>query len=199
MPKRVFTTPMSRRRFLRSMSLIAAGGLFSACAVGNENALVQDPTFVGVNLPLPRPAATAAAQQENAELGRFLALSALLTGVENLDPALGSVYLQSLQASSEFDLTVSDLLDQAQAGLAALPATLEELESSGIFENEATRALADKITEYWYTGVYDTPEGEQVTATHTDTLAWQTLAFTKPMTVCGSYRFWTEPPEVAID
>ncbi|MCC6454693.1 MAG: hypothetical protein IT328_07100 [Caldilineaceae bacterium] len=202
MPKRAFATPMSRRSFLRNFSITAAGGLLAACAVGEEGAVPVDrleSAFTDVTLPMPRSVAAVAAQPADAELEGFLALSALLTGVEQLDPVLGNVYLHSLQASSAFDVTVSELLEQARGGLSAIPASLEEIESSGIFENEATRKLADKITEYWYTGIYDTPQGEQVVATYVDALAWRTLVFTKPTTLCGSYRFWTEPPETAID
>jgi hypothetical protein len=119
--------------------------------------------------------------------------------VDTLDPALGAIYLQSLRASSAFSVTISELLEEAQAGLSAPAATLAELESTGIFENEATRELADKITEYWYTGIYETEQEEQVVATHVNALAWQTLTFTKPTTVCGTYGFWTEPPEATLD
>jgi hypothetical protein len=202
MPKSAFATPMSRRSFLRNFSLIAAGGLLAACAVGEEGVLPVDrleSSFTDVTLPMQRAVASAAAQQDDAELEGFLALSALLTGVERLDPVLGNVYLQSLRASSEFAVTVSDLLEQARGDLSVLPATLAELESSGLFENESTRKITDKITEYWYTGIYDTPQGEQVVATYVDALAWRTLVFTKPTTLCGTYRFWTEPPEAAID
>ena len=193
---------MSRRGFLRHVSIVAAGGLLAACALGEEGALPADrleSAATGVQLPMPRPVATAAAALDDAELAGFLALSALLTGVDNLDPALGAVYLQSLRSSSQFAVTVPELLEQARGELSALPETLEALESSGIFENESTRELADKITEYWYTGIYETAEGEQAVATFVDALAWRTLFFTKPATLCGSYRFWTEPPEAAID
>jgi hypothetical protein len=205
MPTKANLTLISRRCFLRSLSVIAGGGLLAACAVGEEGRLPPnrlEPAFSAVELPMPRAAASiaaAAAQEGEAELPGFLALSALLTGVDNLDPTLGSVYLQSLRTNSEFSVSISELLEQAQAGLPAPPTTLEELESSGIFESETTRQLADKITEYWYTGIYETPEGEQAVATFVDALAWRTLTFTKPQSLCGTYRFWTEPPEAAID
>ncbi len=205
MPTKANLTLSSRRSFLRSLSVIAGGGLLAACAVGEEGRLPPnrlEPAFSAVELPMPRTAAsvaTAAAEEGVAKLPEFLALSALLTGVDNLDPTLGSVYLQSLRANPELSVSIPELLEQAQAGLPAPPTTLEELESTGIFENEATRQLADKITEYWYTGMYETPEGEQVVATFVDALAWRTLTFTKPQSICGTYGFWTEPPEAAID
>ena len=73
------------------------------------------------------------------------------------------------------------------------------MEALGIFQNETTGAVADKITEMWYTGIYQNEAGEDVVATWVDALAWKTLTFTKAMTVCGTYRFWTEPPEATID
>jgi hypothetical protein len=202
MSKRVLAMPISRRSFLRNLSVMTAGAFLSACAVGQEGTIPAErleSAFTGVELPMPRSVASTAAQQDDAELARFLALSALLTGVDQLDPVIGSIYLQSLRTSSAFIVTVTELLEQAQAGLSALPTTMEELESSGIFENESTRQLADKITEYWYTGIYDTAQGEQVVATFVDSLAWRTLIFTKPPSLCGSYSFWTEPPEAALD
>jgi hypothetical protein len=202
MPKRTFSPLMSRRCFLRTISVIAAGGLLAACAVGEEGTLpdnLLESAINDVTLPMPQSVTQAAAQQDDAELPGFLALSALLTGVDTLDPMLGAIYLQSLRASSAFSVTITSLLEEAQAGLSAPATTIEELESSGIFENNATRELADKITEYWYTGIYETEQGEQVVATHVNALAWQTLTFTKPSSLCGSYGFWTEPPEAALD
>jgi hypothetical protein len=193
---------IDRRRFLRSLAATAIGGLLTACALVQENGLptdVQGAGFRNARLPSPKPDARSSTGQEDAELSRFLALSALLTGVDELDPALGVIYLNSLRESSRFRVTITELLDAAQAGAATLPETLDDLEGSGIFENESTRELADKISEYWYTGVYETAQGEQVVATFVEALAWRTLVFTKPMTICGSYRFWTEPPEAAID
>ena len=202
MLKQTFHTSMSRRCFLRTVSVIAAGSFLAACAVGEESRFTGGTLQSAIKeatLPIPQSVAEAAAAQDDPELSGFLALSALLTGVDILDPMLGAIYLQSLRASSAFSVTISDLLAEAQAGLSAPAATMEELESSGIFENDATRELADKITEYWYTGIYETEQGDQAVATHVNALAWQTLTFTKPTSLCGSYGFWTEPPEATLD
>jgi hypothetical protein len=145
------------------------------------------------------PTSIAKTPPDDPELPAFLALSSLLTGVDSLDPNLGAVYLQNLRAASASSATVADLLKQAQGGNAALPATLEQLQSSGIFENKATRALADQITQQWYTGIIETPQGQQVVATFIDALAWRTLTFTKPATLCAAFGFWSEPPETALD
>lgn len=202
MPTNTKSTHISRRQFLRGCSLITAGGLLAACSLGPENPPPTEFTefiFSEARLPQDQAALQGTAGQPAAELAGFLALSSVLTGVEQLDPTLGQIYLQSLQEHPDLQVSVGDLLQQAQAGMAAMPTTIEELENSGIFENEATRTLANKITEYWYTGIYETPQGEQVVATFVDALAWKTLTFTKPQTICGSYMFWTEPPESALD
>jgi hypothetical protein len=148
-------------------------------------------------LPSPQPPATPTfvAEPGVLALDDFLTLSAVLTGVENLNPLLGAVYLQSLHASSQLGATPAELFEQAGFAAGAPAPTVEDLEASGLFAQEAMRTLADKITEYWYTGVYDTPDGEEAVATFVDALAWQTLRFTKPPTICGAPDFWTEPPE----
>lgn len=191
---------ITRRAFLRNSAIIATGTLFAACALEQEEVGGVDPFESAYSVPeLPTSQAATTSQEEPPELAGFLALSALLTGVDELDPAFGRIYLQSLQENSELPMTVAQLLEHAQTEQSALPTSLEELERRGIFEDESTRALTDKLMEYWYTGIYETANGEQVVATFVDALAWKTLTFTKPMTICGSYRFWTEPPETAID
>src|SRR5690606_10360890 len=143
----------------------------------------------------------------------FLALSALLTGVKNLDPVVGRVYMNSLQASDEFDLTLEELYEQTGFDGDAPPQTIEELEARGLFGANASggsdsnggsasesgpSALADRILEYWYTGVYTTAEGEQAVATYVDALSWKTLAFTKPNSICATFGFWEARPNLVV-
>ena len=190
---------MTRRSFLRDLSITVSGGLLAACSaprVTVQQALLGPEATPQVILPGP---AAAMPPPDDLPLAEFLALSALLTGVENLSPEIGRTYLQSLQAGQQLDITVHDLLEQAGFTSARPPATLDELEATDILQNEPARELAGKIIEYWYTGIYETPEGEQQVATFVDSLAWRTLRFTKPPTICGSPDFWTEPPEITID
>ena len=196
---------LSRRRFLQQAALITTGGLMAACAMPGAHTLAREPVEVNprdVQVPLPQAGSPQTDGEDggtDAELEQFLALSTLLTGVENLNPAIGRIYLDSLRQNSALAMPIGEFLTQIAGGGTAMPATLDELATTGLFDNETTRTLADKITETWYTGLYDTPEGEQAVATFVDALAWKTLTFTKPMTVCGAYRFWTEPPESVID
>jgi hypothetical protein len=57
--------------------------------------------------------------------------------------------------------------------------------------------LADQIITLWYTGVYKVGEEEKV-ATFVDALAWKVLHFTKPLTICGEFGFWSREPQVEI-
>jgi hypothetical protein len=136
-------------------------------------------------------------QPGSISLEQFLAVSAVLTGFTNLDPVVGSLYLQSLEGSDEFDASLGELAERAGFGGGSAPTTVAELEASGIFAEEATSTLADRIIEYWYTGVYTTPEGEPMVATFVDSLAWKALTFTKPTTICADPGFWEKRPEAA--
>lgn len=198
--KQKMTRRLSRRQFLLTLGLTVGAGSLGACAPRRSitQPVSVEPLFhPHPILPSPEPVAspTPFPESDGLPLAEFLALSAVLTGVSDLNPQLGSVYLQSLQASSQFDITLVDLYEQAGFHTDTPPATVEELEANGLFAQEATRKLADKIIEYWYTGIYDTAEGEQVVATFVDALTWQILSFTKPLTICASPNFWAHPPE----
>lgn len=194
---------LSRRAFLRSLSTTLAGAFLVAC--GPPRSTDQSGIAFGpratpqIVLPSPiPPAATAQPELGGLPLAEFLALSTVLTGVANLSPLLGVVYLESLQRSSEFSVTVADLYQEGEFS-SETPPTLEALEAKGFFAQEATRKLLTKITEMWYTGIYTNEEGEETIATFADALAWQTLAFTKPMTICGYPGFWSEAWELVLD
>lgn len=197
--------PMSRRAFLCGLSTTITGAFLAACGPPrstNRAEIAFGPQATPqIILPSPMPpAATATVPPESGglPLEQFLALSTVLTGVANLSPVLGAVYLQSLQASTEFTVTVADLYQQAGFSPESSP-TLEALQANGLFTEEATRKLLSKITQLWYTGIYTNEEGEEIVATYVDALAWQTLAFTKPTTICGYPGFWSEAWERVLD
>lgn len=196
-PRKTTNHKLTRRQFLTTLGLSVSAGWLVACAPARTTPIplaspfpthpvLPSPQAAGTATPLPKP--------EGLSLTDFLALSAVLTGVDELNPQLGSVYLQSLQASTEFTTTLADLHAQAGFRNEPPPTTVEALEANGLFAQESTRKLADKIIEYWYTGSYDTAEGEQAVATFVDALAWRTLSFTKPLTICGVPNFWAQPP-----
>lgn len=195
--------PISRRTFLCSLSATLTGAFLAACGPPrstDQSAIAFGPQATPqAVLPSPVPATTATATTDDLPLTEFLALSTVLTGVANLNPAVGRIYWQSLQASDEFAISVADLYEQAGFRSAAPPSTVADLEAAGLFTQETTRSLADKILELWYTGIYTNADGEATVATFVDALAWQTLAFTKPMTICGYPGFWSEAWEPILD
>jgi D-sorbitol dehydrogenase-like protein len=112
----------------------------------------------------------AAAGHAPVSLDEFLALSTLLTGVKDLDAEHGRLYLASLSATEARDLAV---LARTRA---------------------LDTAVAAKIVECWYTGIYDSPTGPRV-ATYIEALAWTTLGFTKAPSVCGGgVGYWADAP-----
>jgi hypothetical protein len=95
-------------------------------------------------------------------------------------------------------MTMADLYTQGGFSTER-PPTLEALTAQGFFGQEATRKLLSQMTKLWYTGTYTTDEGEEAVATFVDALAWHTLVFTKPMTICGYPGFWSEAWEQVLD
>lgn len=194
---------LSRRAFLCSLSTALSGAFLVACGPPRSNSHAEvafgPQATPPAALPSPVPATPPAAPPDDLPLAQFLTLSAVLTGVPNLNPDLGRIYLQSLQASADFTVTVQELYEQGGFRADAPPPTIAMLERAGLFAQEATRTLADRIIDLWYTGVYTNTQGEETVATHVDALAWQTLVFTKPTTLCGYPGFWSEAWEPVLD
>lgn len=190
---------LSRRQWLKQLAALSAGGLLAACQVKSN---VPDESLRTQILATPPSLAGASDAEaiDDTTLANFLALSAGLTGfgLPALSPTLGRIYLQSLQNNPDLSPNLPDLY--AKAGLTAdneVP-TLEALEAAGLFETEAMRKVSDKIIEYWYTGIYDTPDGEQAVATAVASLTWQSITYAPPNTICGPYTdFWERKPEIA--
>jgi hypothetical protein len=187
---------LSRRGFLKGAGLLLGGSFLAACGARQEDGWQagdywRTPTPADIQTGL-QPPGTLTPEPEG--LGAFLVLSSTLTGFDQLDPQLGSVYLTSLQGNPEFSGGLADLYEQAGLTAASEPPSLESLESAGIFAAEGTRSLADRIIELWYTGIYSQGE-EQAVATFVDALAWKAITFTKPPTICGAYGFWAERPK----
>ena len=193
----------TRRQLLRGAA--AAGVTAALAGCGMATTAAQQPPIAPFPpwqpvLPSPQPtepavAAAGTPAPGSLSLEAFLALSALLTGIDELNPQIGQVYLQSLAASDQFEVSLAEFYTQAGFTATSAPAGVEELAGRGLFEQEGTRALADKIVEYWYSGVYDTAEGEQAVATFADALVWRAVRYTKPLTLCGAPGFWALPPE----
>lgn len=193
---------LSRRAFLSSLSTALSGVFLVACGPPRSNSRADQAFGAQATppaaLPSPMPA-TPAARVDDLLLAQFLALSAVLTGVPTLNPELGRIYLQSLQTNPDLLVSVPELYEQAGFRTDTPPPTIAMLEETGLFAQEAIRTLADRIIELWYTGVYTNEQGEERVATYVDALAWRTLAFTKPTTICGYPGFWSEAWEPVLD
>jgi hypothetical protein len=190
---------VSRRRFLTGALTAAAGGFLAACQAAQQRITGQTPwpsatPYQVLESPIPAGDVTATPPIEGElALEQFLDLSALLTGVENLNPTLGATYLRALQGNPQFQGQLAGLYDIAGFGGAAPPVDLSGLEAAGVFDQEASRSLADAIIEMWYTGTITQGE-ETIVVTYVDALAWKVLTFTKPRTVCGTFGFWETRP-----
>jgi hypothetical protein len=190
---------LTRREFLYGVLSVAASEVLVACRASDA----AGGTFVTATpqqlLQSPVPVATAEPPQtptpDELQLEQFLTLSAILTGISNLNPVLGRVYMQSLQGAADFELSLPELFEQAGFASGGAPEDIGALEASGFFDDESTRTLADAIIERWYTGVYQQAAENRV-ATFVDSLAWKALDFTKPPTICGAPGFWAEAPGV---
>ena len=187
---------MNRRQFLRAGVLTLGALTAAACASAEEVVVAPQPIAMPVERPiLPSPVPQPTLAVEDIPLARFMALSALLTGYEPLNPVLAQVYFTSLQGQ-ELPIAPEEMFALAGLDGEQAPTTLEELEQGGFFDNEAANEVANTILTYWYTGIYDTGPEEQAVATYVDSLTWRAIAYTKPLTICGAPGFWAEAPIV---
>jgi hypothetical protein len=207
---------MARRRFLRGMGAVGAGLLAAACAadeIAQAPAAYRTPTAfralaspqVVAEVPSGAEDTAGAATGEETpvpegsiSLEEFLQFSSLLTGVDDLDPALGRIYLEALQAGGGPDgPSLAEVYAAASSGSGPAPGDIEALSGTGFFEQEGLGSTADQIITMWYTGVYMLDDEEHV-ATYVDALAWKVLHFTKPPTICGQFGFWAREPRVEL-
>jgi hypothetical protein len=186
-------TRLSRRDFLRTVLLLSGSTVVAACSsraaeiVEREGWATPTPDQI---LPVNTPEAEPAGGEE---LDAFLALSALLTGVQNLDRDIGQAFLTALQGTPGFSAGLEQIYQQGGFQEGQPPESLDALESAGVFSNEQTATLADTIATAWYTGIVE-GENEPLVITFVDSLAMKTLHFTKPLTICATYGFWAEKP-----
>ena len=179
------TALITRRTFLRFVGITSAGALFAACDV-----IPQNPDLPIANEDLASPYPAAVADETNTDnLTRFMQVSMVLTGFDELSPQLAEAYMQSISREDN-DATLEALYSRIDSDA---PLTLEQLRESGVLEEAAFSGLISSIVKHWYTGTYQDGENTAV-ATYTDALAWRALDFTKPRSICGTPRFWETNP-----
>jgi hypothetical protein len=205
-PKSKSLISPERRRFMRMLLFSASAGLVTACAprsVAGPQPFWLEAT-PNVVLPSPQPPLAPdgtptpefAAAPDADLLASFLALSVLLTGMdEAANPTLGSVYLSALQANTELEAPIDEVIRTAGFENGEGPLTLDALRETGLLDDEATRAVANRIVNTWYSGTYTDAEGNQQVATFVDALAWKSLVITKPLTICAYFGVWAMPPD----
>jgi hypothetical protein len=198
---------LSRRHLFRLSAGALTGALLGACRVEDDEWGSGTPTLVQESdrtreTDSASPEATRLATPEglggspvadDSELGRFLALSRALTGFDDLDDdELAQVYMEHLGPEGD---ALDDLYAAAGIEGDSPSTTIEQMEDAGVFDDEALRTLADRITSMWYSGKYDV-DGETVVATYITALAWPASGYrlTGPSTCSGAFGNWVEPP-----
>lgn len=206
---RTFEVRLSRRRLFGYAGGLFSLALLSACREDSEEP-VDDDGAIGESEGSPTLVADAdagadttqspvgTASTHDPELQRFLTLSRTLTGFEELrDASLARVYLDHLGDEGEH---LDDLYERAGLDQNTTDVSMEQLTEAGVFEDDDLRALADKITIYWYSGRYeeDGPDDLAV-ATYITALAWQATEYrmTGPSTCSGQFGNWAQPPVAA--
>lgn len=139
----------------------------------------------------------ARAQAVLPDLDGFLALSAVLTGIDTrAERDTGQRYLDNLLARPDTTTALATLWQRSGFADATPPRTIADLQQRGIYADAALQALADSITLQWYSGTYQAADGSTRVVTYTAALAWRTLPYRPagPSTCGGAFGHWAEPP-----
>lgn len=178
------TLNMQRRQFIQRVSLVLASASLPGCLIYADT--TQKLEWLSKNKK--------GKKQESSALEKFLHLSVLLTGFAELEKDHALLYLNSIQQNALQAQALDKLYEQSGYNSGQPPKTLEELNASGVFNNDAIRKVTDRITISWYTGIYNTATGPQL-ATHEHALCWHALQYATPPTVCGGkLGFWSTFP-----
>ena len=188
---------LSRRRFLHVVAVAAAGALAACAEAGQTTQFGPDAYATTAEIAvLESPQAPGTARPLPPGLDRFMRLSAVLTGVQALDPRLGAVYQQAVGRIPDV-APLETFYEQAGLAEPESEITVEGLRAAGVLNAGPTQKLAREIARLWYTGTFQ-QDGETQVATYVDALAWKTLRFTKPASTCGSFGFWATRPNVDV-
>lgn len=146
--------------------------------------LAAGATLVALGPVLAPPA------RADVSLDEFLTLSEVLTDdVGNLRDGPGSAYLRSLRADPDHAAALERLVAVAVRGDDP-PRTFAELLATGVLDDAATAATAQRVLELWYSGLVD---GR--TAEYLEALAWVTLEeFAEPASTEIGFAKWSRRP-----
>jgi hypothetical protein len=146
-------------------------------------------TAVGVAGWFGRGGQGAAAARRGAQ--RFLHVSRLVTGVDDLPEALAPVYLAKLEAL-DLPMRPSELAD-----LGASATNLGELERAA-FRMPGGRECAGQVAAAWWSGFVPVAGGGSEVVTYVDALVWRGMPFARPSSEClGKTGAWAKPGRLA--
>lgn len=177
-----------RRRLLGLAGLAASVAAGAACSEEKSN----DGVSRGRLRPSSAPAA--AAPTPDPALRQFLALSAAITGVTELDPVAGQRYMAALQARTG-GMSLAQLYQSAGVGDGTPAPSFNDVVSKGVLNQPGARVTLDALARAWYSGQVPGTNGGQTTVTYNRALGWQALGFAGAPGRCGGeIGFWTSKP-----
>jgi hypothetical protein len=177
---------LHRRGFLTATLSAALAAALGGCTEDKRVPTTPGPSATVVaGAPSPTP---------SAELQRFLTLSALLTGVQQLDAGAAQRYLAALQTPPPEGMTLQQLYQATGIGSSAPPASFAALAATSVLNQPAAKTTAQAIATCWYTGQVP-GSGDGTVVTYRDTLGWKALTFaTAPGQCGGAFGFWSAVP-----
>lgn len=137
---------------------------------------------------------------ERIDLAGFMRMSRVLTGVRDLqDMETGRKYFEALLADPVGAKQLTAVWKAAELDRASSPAAVDDMMARGVYEDLERATVADTITRYWYTGLYERPGGGRTVATYIEALAWRTLGYRDngPSTCGGVFGHWASAPAIA--
>jgi D-sorbitol dehydrogenase-like protein len=181
-----FTTPtpladLTRRRFLGTTA--AAFGGIAVAGWGTAPARL-------------RALAGATPRSSAANVGGFVRLSQIVTGVEDLPRDHAATYMQALE-SAGLKLPPSRLVELGGFADDHGPSSLAEFQRSALYRKPGARACAEAVAAAWWSGMVPTAHGEKV-ITFADALAWRAQPWAEPPTDClGATGAWAKRGRMA--